>query len=116
MNFFDEFLQIAKVKGVDQYILLDNRGKIMATTMKHAEQVSHMVFNCGQNISTIGRSNFKYAVFSKKNGKDILIFPVGNYTLGMVKQKNIAAQVVVDAVFMFFNTLLKKKNICKGDN
>jgi len=96
-----DFLKIAKVNGVDKYIFLDSQGKIIANTMKHPGRSSHMVFNCGRNISAIGRSNLKYVVFSKKDGKDILIFPVGNYTLGVVKQQSIGSQLVAKAVLVF---------------
>ena len=116
MKLLDEFLKIAKVKGVDKYILLDNRGKILACTMLNPGRTSHMIFSCGRNISAIGKSNFKYAVFFKKNQKNIFIFPVGNHTLGVIKQKNIENQVLVDAVLTFFNTFLKKKGLYKGEN
>ncbi|SMC69110.1 hypothetical protein SAMN02746065_10782 [Desulfocicer vacuolatum DSM 3385] len=110
-----DFLQIAGVEGVDKYIFLDSRGKILVNTMKHPATSSTMVFNCGRNLSLIGRSNFKYVVFSKRDGKNILIFPVGKYTLGVVKQQGIKNQVVADAVLVFLN-ILRKKAYTKGED
>ena len=103
-----DFLQITKVDGVSKYIFLDSQGKIVVNTMKHPGRSSNVVFNCGRNISTIGRNNFKYAVFFQEDGRDILIFPVGNHTLGVVKEQSIDRQVMVDAVLAFLNGLLKK--------
>ncbi len=106
MFFSEKFLQIAGIEGVDQYIFTDPEGKIAAHDIKDPQKVSALVFSCGQNIRTIGNKTFRYAVFSRENKKDIIIFPVGNYSLGVVKQKDTQTLVLVDNILNFLHELL----------
>ena len=106
MIFSKKFLQISAIRGVDQYIFLDNKGNIAAHEIKDPQKASEMVFSCGQNIRAVGKNKFQYAVFSRKNKKDIIIFPVGNYSLGVVKQKDADTLVLVDIIFRFLHELL----------
>ena len=75
--------QISKVKGVDQYIFVDHGGKIIAHEISNPQKAGKMVFSCGQNIQTIGKNRFSYAIFSRENKKDILIFFNNTYFLGV---------------------------------
>lgn len=115
MIFPETFLQISKIEGVDEYIFMDNRGNIAAHDIKDSQKVSGMVFACGQNICVIGRDKFKYAVFSRKNKRDMIIFPVGNYFLGVVKQKKTETLVLVDIILNFFQEQYSKKVIYKRE-
>ncbi len=106
MIFSEKFLQLSMIRGVDQYIFLDNEGNIAAHKIKDPQKASEMVFACGQNIRTVGKNKFQYAVFSRKNKKDIIIFPVGNYSLGVIKQKDADTFVLVDIILKFLHELL----------
>lgn len=109
MIFPEKFLQISEIPGIDQYIFLDPKGNIAAHDIKNPKKVSEMVFSCGQNIRAISRKKFKYAVFSRKNKKNIIIFPVGNYFLGVVKQKQADTLVLADTIVKFLHELMHKK-------
>ncbi len=110
MVFPGKFLQISKIKGVAQYIFLDNTGNVAAHDIKDPKRASEMVFSSGQNIQAIGRNNFKYAVFSRKNQNSIIIFPIGNYFLGVVKQKDTDILALVDIILKFLHECLKKSD------
>ena len=116
MIFPEIFLQISKIKGVDGYIFMDNQGNIAAQDIKDSQKVSGMVFACGQNIYAIGKGQFKYAIFSRKNKRDIIIFPVGNYFLGVVKQKKTETLVLVDIILKFLQEHFSKKVIYKRED
>ena len=116
MIFPETFLQISKIKGVDEYIFMDNQGNIAAHEIKDSQKVSGMVFSCGQNICAIGKDKFKYAVFSRKNKRDILIFAIGNYFLGVVKQKKTESLVLVDIILNFIQEQFSKKVIYKRED
>jgi hypothetical protein len=116
MSFSENFLQISKIPGVDQYIFLDKKGNIAAHDIKDTQKASDMVFSCGQDIRVIGRNKFKYGVFSRKNKKNIIIFPVGNYYLGVVKQKDSDTIVLVDIILNFLHELQKKRVIYKRED
>jgi hypothetical protein len=116
MIFPETFLQISKTKGVDEYIFMDSRGNIAAHDIKDSQKVSGMVLACGQNISAVGRDKFKYAVFSRKNKRDIIIFPVGNYFLGVVKHEKTETLVLVDIILKFLQEHFSKKVIYKRED
>jgi len=106
MIFSEKFLQIAKIKGVDQYILLDNKGNIAAQDIKNPKKACDMIFSCGRDIKAIGGNKFKYAVFSRKNRQSIIIFPLGNYSLGVIKQEDTDSFVLADIILKFLHELL----------
>lgn len=115
MVFSENFLQISKIEGVDQYIFIDDQGNIAAQDIKDPLNISAMVFSCGQNICAVGRDKFKYAVFSRENKKNVLIFPVGNYLLGVVKQADTETLVLVNRILKFLQELAGTKVIYKRE-
>ncbi|MBI9090246.1 MAG: hypothetical protein JEZ12_13600 [Desulfobacterium sp.] len=77
--------------------------------MTEFENVAGVVWSCGQRLSVLGKKNFKYVVFLRKDKNNFLIFPVGKYYLGVVEQKGFVTVEVADAVMEFLNTHLDKK-------
>ena len=109
MALMDWCSDIGRIKGVDQYVLVDNRGNIMIHDMTEFENVAEVVWSCGRSLSVLGKKKFKYAVFLRKNKNDFLIFPVGRYYLGVVERKGCVTAEVADAVMDFLNTRLGKR-------
>lgn len=112
MSMAEVLSNVKRINGVAGYILLDSKGKIITrnTDLQTPEQISKMVYSCGRNLFSVGKKYFKYASFSRKNNKDILIFPVGNYYLGVVKQAGIGNYETASAVMEFLNVLAGKRN------
>lgn len=109
MTSLKTFMQIAKLPGVDQYILVDRQGKIAAHDIKTPEQAATMVLTCGLNSEVIGRTRFEQIIISRQNQKNIFIFPVGKYYLGVVKQKQIDNIRLVNHIGKFLDRILNKK-------
>jgi len=107
MTILKEFIKISQIAGVDQYILVDQKGNIAAHDIKYPEKIAGMILSCGQNSFAIGKTQFKYIVFSRKNQKNFFIFPVGNYYLGVVKQKSVNNFVLADNIIEFLKGILK---------
>ncbi|WP_300463897.1 roadblock/LC7 domain-containing protein [Desulfobacula sp.] len=101
------FMQIATVTGVDQYIVVDHMGQIIAHDIKDPERSAGMVFACGRNAYAIGKTRLKYVLFPRENQKNFFIFPVGNYYLGVVKEHSIDNSVLTDNIMTFLTGLLK---------
>lgn len=116
MIFSETFLQISKIEGVDEYIFIDNRGNIAAHDINDPQKVSGMVFSCGRHIRAIGKDKFKYAVFSRKTKKNIIIFPVGNYFLGVVKHEKTDTLVLVNIILKFLQELFRTQVIYKRED
>jgi len=111
MSIAEVLSHVKRIEGVDGYILLDGQGKVIACNddMKAPETFSKMVYACGRSLSSVGKKYFKYASFSRAHNQDILIFPVGNYYLGVVKQAGIRNFKTARAVREFLNVLAGKR-------
>ncbi len=101
-----EFIQISKLSGVDEYIFVDQKAKIAAHDIKNSQEVAEIIFSCGQNCFAIGKAQFKYLIFSRKSQRNIFIFPVGNYFLGVVKSKNVDNFILADTIINFLKGLV----------
>lgn len=103
-----DLIAICKVAGVDQFIFVNGKGSIAAHNIKNPAPAAKVVLNCGKNSSTISKTDFKYLVFSRKNKKSFLIFPVGNYYLGVIKDSSFSDNELVENLIIFIKNLLKK--------
>ncbi len=103
---------VTRIYGVAGYIFIDRQGNILAHSegLQHSEKLSKMVYFCGRKIAAIGRKYFKYVSFSRKNDSDILIFPIGNYYLGVIKKKGIKNFTTASTVMDFLSTLVGKSD------
>lgn len=107
MILVESFLN-SRIKGVDQYIVVDPAGKIAGHDISDPQRASKMVFSCGQTIQAIGKNKFRYAIFSRENNKSMMIFPVGTYFLGVEKQKDADTLILVDLILSFVDNYLKQ--------
>lgn len=90
---------------MDQYILTDAKAGIVAHDIKNPEKAAALVFSCGKNSYAIGKSRFRHLIILRENQKNIFIFRVGNYYLGVVKQKNISNEALADNIIKFLKGL-----------
>lgn len=112
MRMAEVFSNVKRINGVDGYILLDGKGNILAHNdeMTSPENISRMVYFCGRKLSLIGKKYFKYASFSRQNKRNVLIFPVGNYYLGIIKKTGIGNFKTASAVMEFLEVLVGKSD------
>lgn len=112
MSLAEVISHVKRIDGVGGYILLDSKGKIIAhdEDMKAPGKLSKMVYSCGRRLSSVGKKYLKYASFSRAKNRDILIFPVGNYYLGVVKETGIVDFEAAGAVMEFLNVLAGKRD------
>lgn len=97
----DRFPSILKVPGVDQYILVDKDAKIFSQAITKPMKMARIVSFCGLHSQAIGKTNFRYLVFSRETRDHFFIFPVGKYYLGVIKHKDISNAVLVENILQF---------------
>ena len=102
---------IGRVKGVDRYVLVDDRGNILAHDMDGEGPAipSKLIYLWGQSLSALGGKNFKCASLLRTNNRDVLMFPVGNYYLGVVKQAEMDNAQLAESVIEFLARLSYKR-------
>lgn len=109
MSNSERFTSILNVPGVDQYILVDRTAKIIAHAMPEPQKMAEIVSACGFQSHAIGKENFRYVVFSRENQDNFLIFPVGKYYLGVIKQKNVNNTALAENIIQFLKDFLHRK-------
>ena len=102
----EEVKNIANLRGVDQYILVHQNGKIADHNLPDPETIAGMIVSCGNTSYAIGKTRFQYLVFPRKSQRDIFIFPVGKYYLGVIKQKETDRFVLANNVINYLTNLL----------
>ncbi len=110
MNGLKDIINISGVTGVDRYILVDRQNNVVAHNMKNYSKTGTMVSFCGSQAMAIEKKKWEYLVFNRKNQKDLCIFPVGNYYLGVIKKKQIKTVELADNVRLFLNSLIEKQS------
>lgn len=105
----EQFASILKVPGVDQYILVDRDAKIASLSITDPMKMAEFVSFCGLNSQAIGKTNFRYLVFSRENQDHFFIFPVGKYYLGVIKQKDISNAVLVENILQFIKDIFNRQ-------
>lgn len=110
----DDFPIVGRLKGVEEFVWVDRHGRILAHDTRAPEQLSKLVVACSRSLVALGRDKLKYACFSRACRNNVLIFPVGNYYLGVVKQKRIKNSEAASAVLEFLRALTGKQGL-RGD-
>jgi len=107
MSMADILSHVRRIDGVSGYILLNSKGEVLVhdDEMKSPDKLSKMVYSCGRTLLLLGKNYLKYASFTRKQNKNILLFPVGNYYLGVLKQPGIRNSETAGAVIKFLNVL-----------
>jgi len=106
----NKFSEILKIPGVDQYIFVDKKGNIAAHEINSPEKAAKAVHFCGKRSQAFGKDKLRCILFSRNNQKDLLIFPVGNYYLGVVKQESMNSIALADNIIKSLTDLQKKRS------
>ncbi|MEN8210504.1 MAG: hypothetical protein ABFR31_02215 [Thermodesulfobacteriota bacterium] len=97
-TYSESFLNLSKTVGVEQYIIVDQKGDIAAHNIKKPEKIARIIVSCAKNAFAICKPNMKYVVFPGNNQKKIFIFLAGNSYLGVIKQKDISDAALTDNI------------------
>lgn len=110
MTLAEVFSHIKRIKGVESYIVLNDKGKILSFNeeLRAPKKLSRLVYFCGRKSSILGKNHFKYMSFIRKNRKNVLIFPFENYYLGVIKKAGSTSSETAEAVLDFLNILVGK--------
>ena len=97
-TYSEKLLNLPKTVGVEQYIIVNQKGDIAAHNIKEPRKSARILLSCAKNAFAIGKPNREYVVFPVNNQKKFFIFPTGNSYLGVIKQKNISDAALTDNI------------------
>ncbi len=77
---------IGRLDGVNGGLITDQNGTALFKSIEAGNQLSRSIAACANTFLSISARQFKYAVFSRKNNTQVLIFPFGsNYFLAVFR-------------------------------
>lgn len=102
-TYSEKLLNLPKTVGVEQYIIVDQKGDIAAHNLKEPRKSARILLSCAKNAFAIGKPNMEYVVFSGNNQtvnnqKKLFIFLADNSYLGVIKQKDISDAALTDNI------------------
>ncbi len=104
-----EFSQIKEIKGIKKYLLVKSSGRIILGDGLKSENFKGMLLACGREADLLGSTRFTVFLINRKNGEDFLIFPVGNYYLGVIKEKSADTKVLANKVIAFIKDISSRR-------
>lgn len=110
MATIDDFSSIIDLQEIQQYILVKSDGTIAATQSEKPESFARLVLRCGRNSDKLGLPRFNHLSFTMESGDVFFIFPVGNYYLGVIKERNIPNSTLVKIVETFIKNFQREQS------
>jgi len=97
-TYSEKFLNLSKAVGVEQYIIVDQKGEIAAHNIKKLGEIARIILSCAENAFAIGKPNMEYVVFHGNNQKKFFIFLAGSSYFGVIKGKDISDAAFKDNI------------------
>jgi hypothetical protein len=104
-TYYKKLLNLSKTVGVEQYIIVDQKGDIAAHNIKKPGEIARIILSCAKNAFAIGKPNIKYVIFPVNNQRNFFIFPAGNSYLGVIKEQNISDTTLTNNILNFLKNI-----------
>ncbi len=106
MSLSVQFLDIMKVKGVENSVLIKKENhKVMFHNFEDPEAIIETVLkigsNCAEMTSNTGIDAFRYFYARDVSGRNLIIFSVGSYYLGIRASAKSDINQTIQDVFRF---------------
>lgn len=115
MGFFTDMIKVARLEGVDRYILVDENGEVIIHNMNAYQNIGALIAQCGKQSYPIGKHRIRFLTFKRTYRNDLFIFPIGNYYLGVIKDTQIPAAELAGTILNFIDSLEKRPSGEQGE-
>ena len=103
---------LARLKGmgsVMDYVVVRQDGQVMLHNLEEAEPLATMVRLVAQNCDTLvlppSYPRFRHFLLSRECGRHLLVFPLGNYYLGVIQASGMSSRQAAAEVLDFVQQL-----------
>ena len=100
-----EFSRITELPGVKNHLLVKKSGELILTDFPAPEDFAETLVACGREADCLGSSRFTFLLFNRESCEHLFIFPVGNYYLGVIKERDADSKAVADEVIAFIKAV-----------
>lgn len=116
MGFLTAMIKVARLEGVDHYILADGKGEVIIHNLKDYQKMGQMISFCGNQAVSLGRNRLQFLTFKREYDNDLFIFPIGKYYLGVVKDTQVKADELTTTLLKFLDGLREEHAIEQGES
>jgi len=96
---------IAAIPGIRSYLLVRKDGLLITHNLVNPEELAAAVVSSGLGAaavkSSLGGSCFRYLAFARANQEKLLVFPIGNYFIGIVQDAETSAPELAAEVIQY---------------
>ena len=114
MSAAERFAQrISQIKGVDRFVLTRQDGQIVTHNLSNPEQLASVVTLGGYGAQavqdSVGFSPFRYLVCTRPESRNLIIFPLDKYFLGIQQKPDTSQGELVGEVGRFLQHILSRR-------
>jgi len=104
-----DFNRLAQIDGVAHYILVRGDGQVISQNMDDAEILGSIIAaggtQCDALAADMGGNRYIHLCIERESGNDLLVFSLGRYYLGILKQAESPRKEIIDKVIYFLQNL-----------
>lgn len=104
-----DFSRLGTIEGVAQFILVRNDGYVVSENFEDAVSLSSAIVTSGKYCDSLsdnlGGRRYIHLCIERSSGSNILVFSLGRYYLGIIKQPDSDPQTVADSILAFLKGL-----------
>lgn len=101
MSVLQQLMQIGKMDGVDQYVIITEQGQPAAVKIRDISDPEKMLASCCNAFFEIGKTRFNSCIVRRTSQQDFFIFPAGKYFIGVIKHKDFDSNNLTQKISSF---------------
>ncbi|MBI5063629.1 MAG: roadblock/LC7 domain-containing protein [Desulfatitalea sp.] len=107
--------KVSRIEGVKGYYLVKHDGSLVAHKGDNALEVCPCIALSGLNAdaicSLLGCSHFNYLVFSRQSKESIIVFPMNNHFLAVIKEAHAITANLIQKISELTDTTKTKRAV-----
>lgn len=104
-----DFNRLALIDGVAHYLLVRSDGQIVSQDAEDAAGLGPIITaggtTCDDLAAAMDGNRYIHLCIERKSGNDLLVFSLGRYYLGILKDEECQRQELIDKVIYFLKNL-----------
>lgn len=104
-----DFARLEQINGISHAILVRNNGQVLSQasdiTAVYAPLIAGSGIRCDSLSTDMGGSRYIHFCLEQESGQNVLVFPLGQFYLGIITHPNCERQEIIDQVVLFLKHL-----------
>ena len=104
-----DFNRLALIDGVAQYLLVRSDGQIVSKDTEESASLGPIIAaggtTCDALAADMDGGRYIHLCIERKSGSDLVVFSLGSYYLGILKDEECSRQELIDKVIYFLKNV-----------